>query len=249
MRSIAVTVRCVGTGDAFGSGGRLNSCYQLRAGNEQLLIDCGCSSLIGLQKCGIDVASIDTVVISHLHGDHFGGLPFMLLEAKYVSSRQRPLTLIGPPGLQKQVDEALEALYPGTIGEGLQFPVIYRELDPRQSEQQGSFVISCCQVKHGNNPHAYALRIEVAGKVLCFSGDTEWTETLVELVDGSDLFLAECFAYAQAVPSHLDYQTLLQQQERLNCKKMVLTHPGPEMLGQKEQLAFPLAEDGDLFTL
>lgn len=95
--AIEMKIHCVGTGDAFGSGGRLNTCFHLQLENEQLLLDCGCSSLIGMQRCGIEPAAIDTVVISHLHGDHFGGLPFLLLEAKYVSRRQRPLTLIGPP--------------------------------------------------------------------------------------------------------------------------------------------------------
>lgn len=132
-----VSIRCVGTGDAFGSGGRLNSCFQLAVKGEQLLLDCGCSSLIGLQRCSIDPAGIDTVVVSHLHGDHFGGIPFLLLEAKFVSRRQRPLTLIGPPGLQQQVEAALEALYPGTIGAGFRFPVNYRQLETAGPLQQG----------------------------------------------------------------------------------------------------------------
>lgn len=247
--SSKVAIRCVGTGDAFGSGGRLNSCYHLAATGEQLLLDCGCSVLIGLQQCGLSAAEIDTVVVSHLHGDHFGGIPFLLLEAKYVSRRQRPLTLIGPPGLQRQVEAALEALYPGIIADGLEFPLVYRQLDLEKPLLQGSFQISCCQVKHGGSPDVYALRVAVAGKTICFSGDTEWTDNLVALADGSDLLIAECLAYAQPVPSHLDYQTLLQQRERLNCRKLVLTHAGPEVLARKAELELELVSDGDLLEL
>jgi ribonuclease BN (tRNA processing enzyme) len=242
-------VCCIGTGDAFGSGGRLNSCFHLAAGNEQLLLDCGCSSLIGLQRSGIDPAGIDTVVISHLHGDHFGGIPFLLLEGKFVSQRKRPLTLIGPPGLQQQVEEALEALYPGAIGKEVDFPVIYRQLEPEEMLQQGSFRIGCCQVKHGSSPHVFALRIETAGKSLCYSGDTEWTDNLIPLVSGSDLFIAECFAYEQPTPSHLDYRTLLAKRGQLACQRLVLTHLGKEMLEKIPDLELDVVNDGDLISL
>lgn len=247
--STQVTVSCVGTGDAFGSGGRLNSCYHLNIAGEQLLLDCGCSSLIGLQRCGIDPAGIDTLVISHLHGDHFGGIPFLLLNAKFVSNRQRPLTMIGPPGLQNQVEATCEALYPGTIGEGLDFPVVYRQLDTAGILEQGSFRIGCCLGKHGNSPYVYALRVEVENKVVCYTGDTEWVDALIPLAADSDLLIAECFAYQHPVPSHLDYQTLMQYREKLNCRRLLLTHLGPDMLARKDELELEYAADGDLIEL
>jgi len=244
-----VALRCVGTGDAFGSGGRLNSCFHLAAEGEQLLLDCGCSALIGLQRCGCDPAEIDTVVVSHLHGDHFGGIPFLLLEAKYVSCRQRPLTLIGPAGLQQQVEAALEALYPGVLADGFDFPLVYRLLTATETLHQGSFAIACCQVKHGSSSEVYALRLTVVGKIISYTGDTEWTEVLVELADGSDLLISECVAFQQPVPSHLDYQTLQKQRERLNCDRLVLTHLGPEMLTRLGQLELDVVSDGDLIEL
>ena len=247
--SQAVYIRCVGTGDAFGSGGRLNSCFHLAAGSEQLLLDCGCSSLIGMQRCGIDPAGIDSIVISHLHGDHFGGIPFLLLQGKYLSRRQRPLTLIGPPGLQQQVAAACEALYPGALGDDLGFPLIYRQFDPATVINQQGFSITCYQVKHGSSRHVYGVRIEVAGKKISYSGDTEWTENLIALADGSDLLIAECFAYDQPSPSHLDYQTLLRRRADLNCRQLVLTHLGEDMLPPRDALQFRVVNDGDLLEL
>lgn len=244
--SAIVTLRCIGSGDAFGSGGRLNSCFHLTADEEQLLLDCGCSSLIGLQRCGIDPAGVDTIVVSHLHGDHFGGIPFLLLEGKYIRRRRRPLTLIGPVDLQQQVEAALEALYPGAIGNELGFPLIYRQLDPAKTLTAGGFSIACCQVKHGSSQQVYGLRITVAGKSLSYTGDTEWTDNLIDLADGSDLLIAECFAYDRPIPSHLDYQTLLQRRAELNCKQLVLTHLGAEMLRQRNTLQFTVLNDGDL---
>jgi len=244
-----VQLTCIGTGDAFGSGGRLNSCYHLGTGRQQVLLDCGCSSLIGLHRYGYDPAELDAVIISHLHGDHFGGLPFLFLEGKFVSQRQRPLTLIGPPGLQQQAASALEVLYPGAIGKGVGFPLHYSVLDPENALLFGELTIHCCRVIHGNSTEAYALRVDVAGKSLCYTGDTEWTDNLLSLVAGTDLMIAECFAFAEPIPSHLDYQTLKQRQADLGCKRLMLTHLGPEMLARRDEVDLEILNDGDLIEL
>jgi ribonuclease BN (tRNA processing enzyme) len=240
---------CVGTGDAFGSGGRLNSCYHLATGRQQVLLDCGCSSLIGLQRCALDPAELDAVIISHLHGDHFGGIPFLFLEGKFVSRRRRPLTLIGPPGLQAQVEVTLEALYPGAIGKGVGFPLHYVVLDPDNAIPFGDLSLRCCRVVHGGNTEAYALRVDVAGKSLCYTGDTEWTDQLLPLVAGADLLIAECFAFSEAIPSHLDYKTLKMRCSELNCRRLALTHLGPEMLARQAEVEFEILNDGDLIAL
>ena len=247
--SLSVSLCCVGTGDAFGSGGRLNSCFHISFPTGQMLLDCGCSSLIGLHRCGIAPAEIDTVVISHLHGDHFGGIPYLLLEGKYASQRTRPLTLIGPPGLQQQVEAAAEALYPGMLSKKFNFPTEYRLLDPKKTLQAGSAKINCFQVKHGDSQYVYGLRIEVAKKVISYTGDTEWTDNLLPLAQDSDILVAECFAYDQAVPSHLDYLTLLQKRKQLGCKRLLLTHMGPVMLARIAQLELEALDDGDIIVL
>ncbi|MCK4502215.1 MAG: MBL fold metallo-hydrolase [Desulfuromonadales bacterium] len=249
MADKPIKLRCLGTGDAFGSGGRLQSCYHLKYCGGQLLLDCGCSSLIGMRQWGINPVEIDTVIISHLHGDHFGGVPYLFLEGKYVSQRTRPLTIIGPPGLQQRVEKVAEAFYPGLVRNRLPFPVEYRQLNPQQSELVNSATIKCFRVEHGGSKHAYGVRVEIQDKVVSYTGDTEWTDNLIPLSQGSDLLIAECFAYDQPIPSHLDYQTLLKQRNKLASKWIVLTHMGPEMLTQRQPLEFEMLSDGDLLEL
>ncbi len=244
-----VSLRFVGTGDAFGSGGRLNSCYHLTAAGRKYLIECGCSCLAGLRRYQLDPGELDTVLISHLHGDHFGGIPFLLLEAKYISQRQRPLTLIGPKGLQRQVEAALEALYPGAIGKGVDFPLIYRELDPATTMTEGDLTIRCWPVRHGNSQEVYALQVEVAGRTIGYTGDTEWTENLLELASGCNLLIAECFAFDGPSPSHLNYQALLQHRKDLDCQRLVLTHLGDKMLERLAEVEMEVVSDGDLIEL
>lgn len=247
--SAPLRLTCVGTGDAFGSGGRLNSCYHLQQQERQLLLDCGSSSLIGLQRCGLRPADIGAVVVSHLHGDHFGGIPYLLLEGKYLSRRRQPLTLVGPAALQQRVEAALNALYPGVLEGGLGFSVTYQTLDPQQPLELEGFQLSCCQVRHGRSREAYGLRIETSVQVVSYTGDTEWVENLIPLAQGSDLLIAECFNYVQPVASHLSYQTLLRHLGELETRRLVLTHMGPEVLAQLDSLELEALNDGDLIVL
>ena len=93
----------VGCGDALGSGGRYNTCFHVTGEHVNFLIDCGASSLPALKRLGIARDDIDLILITHFHGDHFGGLPFLLLDAQF-TRRTRPLVIAGPQGIEMQLD-------------------------------------------------------------------------------------------------------------------------------------------------
>ncbi len=100
----------VGCGDALGSGGRYNTCFHLTGDRVNCLIDCGASSLPALKKLGIARDDIDLILITHFHGDHFAGLPFLLLDAQF-SRRSRPLVIAGPEGIEMRLTQIMEALF------------------------------------------------------------------------------------------------------------------------------------------
>lgn len=241
-----IRFQCVGSGDAFGSGGRLNSCYHLQFDQQQILLDCGCSSLIGLQRCGLVAGEVSSVIVSHLHGDHFGGIPFLLLEGKFISQRRNALTLIGPHGLQQQVELALNALYPGTLEDGFGFPIHYVELDPEHEYRGDGFILRAWPVNHGRSPHVYGVKIHANKKVIGYSGDTAWTDTLIPLSQGCDLMIVECFTYERSSLAHMDYQTLRSNSALLRCRQLMLTHPGSEVLARRDELEFDVLDDGDI---
>jgi ribonuclease BN (tRNA processing enzyme) len=119
----------LGCGDAFGSGGRFNTCFHVTTGLTQFLVDCGASSMIAIRRFGVEPNAIGTIFITHLHGDHFGGLPFFILDAQLVSRRTTPLTVAGPRGLRERLREAMEVLFPGSADIARRFQVGVIELD------------------------------------------------------------------------------------------------------------------------
>ena len=89
----------LGCGDAFGAGGNLQTSFLVRAQAATFLIDCGVTTLIGMRRLGLEPNDADTVFVTHLHGDHFGGLAWLLVDAIYASARKRPLVVTGPKSI------------------------------------------------------------------------------------------------------------------------------------------------------
>ncbi len=239
-----ITVTFLGSGDAFGSGGRDQTCIFVDSGTVRFLLDCGASSLSAMKRWGVDPASIDVILITHLHGDHFGGLPFVLLEAQLVSKRTRPLLLAGPPSLETRVRAAMEVFFPGSERLQSRFAVTFRELAAAMSTNLGSLVVTPQEVIHASGAPAYAVRIDCAGKTIAYSGDTEWTDALRTIADSADLFICEAYFFDKPVRYHLDYQTLARHRAELGCHRLVVTHMSDDMLARVQSLDIEYAEDG-----
>ena len=243
-----VRVRFLGSGDAFASGGRFQACVHLDGGTESLLIDCGATSLVALKRAGIDPASIGWVALSHLHGDHFAGLPWLILDGQF-AVRTKPLVTAGPIGTRERVERTFEALYPGATGAERAFATSFLEFAERTPCQLGPALITPFAVRHGSGAPAYALRVEYAGKVIAYSGDTEWTDSLLDVAEGADLFVCECNFFDKQVPGHLDYRTLAEKRSHLGCERIVITHMSEEMLAHLDDAELDAAADGAVITL
>lgn len=238
-----VEVLFLGTGDAFGSGGRFQTCFAVRAEATQFLIDCGASSLIAMRRFGVDPSLLDTILLSHLHGDHFGGLPFFVLDAQF-SRRMRPLAIAGPPGVEARVRDAMEAFFPGSSSVQRKFAVEFTELVEGRQTVLGPIAVTPYGVVHPSGAPSFALRVACGGKVIAYSGDTEWTETLVEAARGADLFICEAYVFEKKIKYHLDYRTLMEKRSRLECRRLILTHMSDDMLQRLQGLDVDWAEDG-----
>ena len=238
-----VRIRFLGSGDAFGSGGRLQTCILAESNGHSCLVDCGASSLIALKGAGVDPNEIDTVLVSHLHGDHFGGLPFLVLDGQF-SGRSSRLLVGGPPGLGARATEAMEVFFPGSSRAKRKFDVQFQELPEGVPTWLGPLRVTPYEVVHACGAPPYALRVEIGGCVVAYSGDTEWTDRLAAAASGADLFICESYFYEKRIPFHLDYSTLMKHRSKLDCKRIVLTHMSSDMLSRLAELEIEAAHDG-----
>jgi len=239
-----IRLRFLGSGDNFGSGGRFQACIHVEAGATRFMLDCGASSLIAMKRAGISTAAIDVILISHLHGDHFGGIPFFILDAQLISRREAPLVIAGPPGLTQRVRGAMEIFYPGSFEVERKFAVEYVEMIEDETRQVSDLTVLPVQVIHGSGAPSYALRIECAGTIIAYSGDTEWTDALRKVADGADLFICESYFFEKRMKNHLNYRTLMAHRADLGCKRLIITHLGEDLLDHLGEIELEIAHDG-----
>jgi ribonuclease BN (tRNA processing enzyme) len=233
----------VGCGDAFGSGGRFNTCFHLTGARTNVLIDCGASSLPALKRLGIDRDAIDLILITHFHGDHFAGLPF-LLDAQF-SRRTRPLVIAGPQGIDTKLPQVMEVMFEHSSKTKHRFDLEVITLTPEDTRRFGEVTVTPYPVVHGDSGGPFlAYRIEAEGRVVSYSADTEWTDALIPAAQNADLFIAEAYTYDKMVKNHLSLTTLQARLPVIGAKRVVLTHMSDDMLGRLAGLPYPAASDG-----
>ncbi len=229
-------IRFVGSGDAFGTGGRFQTCIRVRAQNFTTLVDCGATSLTAMKAQHLDPGEVDAVVITHLHGDHFGGLPFLVLDGQF-SHRSKPLTVLGPQGTASRLHAAMETFYPGSSAVLRRFDLEVVELDGKGGSRiAGPLTVSSWEVDHASGAPALAVRTQLGETTFAYSGDTAWTDVLASASAGADVFACEAYTFDRPVRYHLDYRTLCQHVDELDTNRLVLTHMGPSMLARLTEL-------------
>jgi ribonuclease BN (tRNA processing enzyme) len=248
LDDFSVTVTVAGSGDAFGSGGRNQACIHVRGpgGAAPVLIDCGATSLSALRRCGLEPDEVAAVFVSHLHGDHFGGLPFLILNGQF-ARRVEPLTVVGPPGTARRLPELMECMFPGSSTGARRFGVQVAELAPGGAAVEAAGVRAVAvAADHPSGPDgpALALRLTIAGKVIGYTGDTAWTDALAEVAAGADLLIAEAYYPAKNVPYHLRHADLVAHRDQLASRRIVLTHMSADMLEHLDEAQFETAADG-----
>ncbi len=214
------------------------------------MIDCGATTLVGLERLHVTFDSVPHIVISHLHGDHFGGLIWCLMHAALVSRRQTPLDIYGPPGLEARVALVMEAFYPGIATKLSGLIVRYHTIEAGKPINIGGATMTAFAVEHPSGAPSFGLRFEANGKVLAYSGDSQWTETLIDIGLHADLYLIECYKFAGTPMMHLSWTQIAHSLNRFNARRVLLTHMSNEMLRHRKEVVDPrvtFAEDGAVY--
>jgi ribonuclease BN (tRNA processing enzyme) len=247
MRPLRVTV--LGTADAYSAEGRHLAAYLLQHGNGALLLDCGPTILASLNRHGVLAEPIDAILISHFHGDHIAGLPFLFLHFMYMEPRSRPLKIIGPPGVESRVLGLFRLTYAETAAESLPYALEFVEIGPKETVVLQGAEVEAFFVPHQENPPSLGFEVRAGDRKVVYSGDCGWTEDLLAHTKGSDLFLCECTFFETRYEKHLDYPRIAENAPRFGTKRLILTHLGQEVLSRKADVALEMAYDGMVLDL
>ncbi|MGH7337195.1 MAG: MBL fold metallo-hydrolase [Myxococcota bacterium] len=234
----------VGTSDAFGAGGRRQSAILVRSPSGGALLDCGATTGSGLNELGIAIDEIDAILVSHFHGDHFGGIPLLLLAALYEERRKRAIRIAGPPGIEARVHRLAAAMGHGFEGRDWAFPIQFVELPAGVRSEVGPLSVRSFATHHNPDASPHGLLIEADGAKIAYSGDTGWFDGLPRQVAGHDLFICECTYHRNGFDYHLSHEQLVENHKQFDCGRIILTHLGQEMAERRGKSDFETADDG-----
>ena len=195
---------------------------------------------------GPDPGEIAAVFVSHLHGDHFGGLPFLILDGQF-SRRTRPLAVVGPPGTATRQHDGMPV--PWVLETPRRFAVEVTELAPGTSRTLCGVAARAWEADHPSGAPALLLRLDLAGKTIAYTGDTAWTGAIAEAAADADLLIAEAYCRDKHIPYHLRLADLHAHLNRLTARRIIVSHMSDDMLGAPPETSFEEAHDGLTITL
>jgi ribonuclease BN (tRNA processing enzyme) len=235
-------VKVVACGDAFGSNASHNSCYWIKYEGKNYLLDCGALAISNIKKFNMDITAIDAIFLSHLHGDHFGGLAFIFTELAYAKDFNETIKIIGPKGTDQKLEQLQELFYPGSWEKVKSF-IEFIDLNNSKHSELPDFEF--IRVPHSENLECFGIKLIFGSRILSYSGDLEWTDKIVELSRGADLFICECFSFDQKISGHISYSEIQSNIDILSCKKLVLTHLGQSMLNNLDKIDIHYLKEGE----
>ena len=247
----------------LGSGGpelqdkRASSSYLLwQDGQARVLVDAGGGSALRFGESGAQMSQLDVILFSHFHVDHSGDFP-VLIKSSWFEDRKRPLPVYGPEGNEFMPSTVgfvydffgdkhgafrylSELLVPGEEGDyKLQPHNVVGSAKPAEVFRRGGVTARAVRVVHGGVP-ALAWRVEIGGKAIVFSGDTNGEGAgLRQLAANADLFVAH-----NAVPEgatgvernlHMPPSVIGQIAGEAHVKQLVLSHRMLRTLGKESQ--------------
>jgi ribonuclease BN (tRNA processing enzyme) len=211
----------LGSGNAFASG-RYWGCFLL---NGRYLFDASPIALPHLKQADVPLEQIEAIFISHFHADHFLGLPFLLLEYAHSTERTKPLTIIGPPTIESRLETVVDASFPHLLQKPREYELNFVEVEDRMNGEAEELKWTARSVSHVDEFPCFGYRVEAAGRTLAYSGDTTMCESLVEMGDGTDVFVVECSCWEDDCGPHLGPPDVREIRRRVGPGPvLVLTH-------------------------
>jgi len=161
--------------------------------NGRYLLDAPPTLLPHLKRLGVPPTDIRAIFISHFHGDHFLGLPFLLLEYLHMTPRREDLYIVGPPGVEKMIEGLAEMAFPNLSHADAGYQRCYLEVEAGRQQTVGDLRFQAFPMKHaGGKLASFGYKLRLAEKVLAYTGDTELCDEVFALAEGADVLVLDC---------------------------------------------------------
>ncbi|HMS57473.1 MAG TPA: MBL fold metallo-hydrolase [Tepidiformaceae bacterium] len=216
----------IGSGNAFSPGGLCCNGFLL---NDRVLFEAPPQTLGSLNTVGVDPNELDVVVLSHHHGDHFLGLPFLLLHWKW-KGRTRPVRIVGPRNTEALAKDIAQKVFPGVLD--ISYEIEWAEAEPGKLCRVNGLELDPVQVEHDDELSStlgYAVRYH--GRRLAYTGDTRLCDGVFDIARDAELMVSECASRTDCIPIHMN---LVDDMPRVRAalpsgSPLILTHISPDV--------------------
>lgn len=215
----------LGTGNAFAPT-RYWSAFLV---DDRYLFDAPPTLLPHMNRLGKDIRDIEVIFISHFHGDHYFGLPFLLLDYAERAPRSKPLTIVGPPGIQKRVESSTNLAFANVYRKQSRgYDLTFVEVKDGRHAHAGDLDYTAFKVQHVPDLESFAYRVQIGNQTLAYTGDSSMCDALIPLAQDADVFVAECSCWTETCgPIHLTPSNILALHQQLSPPtQFILTHIG-----------------------
>lgn len=212
----------LGSSNAFAAGGRYWSSFLV---DGKYVFDAPPTLLPHLKQLNVPLNQIEVIFLTHHHGDHFMGMPFMFLEYFYMTKRTEDLTIVGPPGVQEWIERFSDSCYPN-ITRDAGYRRIYVDAVPGKELQAAGVTFTAWPMCHvSDQMDAMGYRVRIGDKTVAYTGDTMYCEEVYRLAEGADVLVVDC-TYAEGTgPEHMGLDDVKKIRERVPLDTaIVLTH-------------------------
>ncbi len=233
----------IGSGDAFNAGGRGHSCYLLEGeGFGPVMVDFGATALSALRRLGREPLEIRGFAITHLHGDHIGGWPYLVIDSMFNAPRTEPLSVVGPVGVEDRLAALMQATYGDLSQQPRPFERHFRELEPGGRLELAGATVEGFAAEHMDPPDVpLCLRVTTpGGSVVAFSGDTALREGLRQAAAGADLLVAECSCMGPPCGRHSTWEEWQAELPTIGARRVLFTHLGRDVRARTDELVAEL---------
>ncbi len=246
-------ITVVGSGTVVPRLSRRQSCVVVETGTETIVLDLGSGAVRGMVHAGLDLFAVDRVFFTHFHPDHTVDVVTLLFTINYGTEeeREKPLTLYGPEPFERFFGSITDVWGEWMLGD---YPTEISELPHDCPSPLGLPDLSVSWAPAEHRPESIAYRLETEnGAAFVYTGDTEYSDSVVELARGTHTLLIECsFPDDNPVPGHLTPGGVARIAREAGAGRVVLTHiyPPADALNLTEEVGrgfdgeVLVAEDG-----